>query len=350
MQNKIIKLLIVDDSAIDRQVISKLLSKYQNIKVIGTAVDPYFARDKIVKLKPDVITLDINMPKMDGLAFLERLMKYYPMPVVVFSSFTPKESDIALKAMDLGAMEVVCKPEAEDNIQNVYKELAKAIQSAGSTRINKYEGASRSAASNYKQDKTGIISNQTGNKVIAVGASTGGTVAIDALLSAMPVNSPGIAIVQHMPEKFTASFAERLNERYQIAIREARDNDCLAPGVALVAPGNRHMILKQGIGGYLVKIIDGPRVHYQRPSVDVLFQSAAENAGPNAIGVLLTGMGSDGAQGLLKMHQNGAYTIAQDEKTSIVFGMPRVAIKLKAVDKVAPLPEIPGHIFAALNK
>ena len=350
MQNKIIKLLIVDDSAVDRQVISRLLSKYKNIKVIGTAVDPYFARDKIVKLKPDVITLDINMPKMDGLSFLERLMKYYPMPVVVFSSFTPKESDIALKAMDLGAMKVLCKPGAENNIQNVYQELAEAIQSAGSTRINKYEGASRPAVSSYKRDKADIISTQTGNKVIAVGASTGGTVAIDALLCAMPVNTPGMAIVQHMPEKFTASFAERLNERSQIEIREARDNDRLAPGVALIAPGNHHMIIKQGIGGYMVKIIDGPKVQYQRPSVDVLFQSVAENAGSNAIGVLLTGMGSDGAQGLLEMHQNGAYTIAQDEKTSVVFGMPMVAIKLKAVDKVSPLPEIPGNIFMELNK
>ena len=345
-RNKMIRVLIVDDSAIVRKVISEELSRYENIEVIGTAVDAYAARDKIVKLQPDVITLDLEMPRMDGLSFLVKLMKHYPMPVVVLSSLTPKNSENALRALDLGAVEVLSKPGGSCPTKDSSQNLARAIRAAATARIKKYQQRPLSAAER-SEFKNLVV--QTNYKVIAIGASTGGTKAIEVVLSVMPSTSPGIVIAQHMPVNFTSSFAKRLNAICQIEVREASDNDCVVPGLALIAPGNRHMLFSRGDGKCRVRIKAGPRVHFQRPSVDVLFQSVAQNAGQNAVGVLLTGMGIDGAKGMLAMKDSGAYTMAQDEKTCVVFGMPKEAIKLGAVDKIVPLTDMPKAILNVLK-
>jgi len=342
-----IKVLIVDDSAIVRKILTKELSGYKDIEIIGTAVDPYMARDKIVKLKPDVITLDLEMPRMDGLSFLAKLMKHYPMPVVVVSSLTPRNSENALRALDLGAVEVLCKPGSAYSTLDISLSLVRAIRAAASARINKYQDRSRSLVEKIQLNKLLV---QTTHKVIAIGASTGGTKAIETVLSIMPATSPGMVIVQHMPENFTKAFANRLNEICQVQVREACDNDSVVPGVALIAPGNHHMVLHRSGALYLIKIKEGPRVHYQRPSVDVLFQSVAKNAGRNAVGVLLTGMGADGAKGMLSMRESGAYTMAQDEDTSVVFGMPKEAINLGAIDKVVPLHCVAQEIINALHE
>ena len=346
LQEKIIRVLIVDDSAVVRKVITDELSRFQDIEVIGTAVDPYVARDKIVKLRPDVITLDLEMPRMDGLSFLAKLMKHYPMPVVVLSSLTPKNSQNALRALDLGAVEVLCKPGAAHSTKDISQSLAQAIRAAASARI--HVNPLKSDLSLATAELSNLLA-QTTHKVVAIGASTGGTKAIEAVLSGMPATSPGMVIVQHMPQNFTTSFAKRLNEICQVEVREACDNDCVAPGTVLIAPGNRHMLLIRRGGTYLVNVKNGPRVHYQRPSVDVLFQSVAKNAGRNAVGVLLTGMGIDGAKGLLAMKQNGAHTITQDENTCVVFGMPKEAIRLGAADEVVPLSKVPRAIIDALK-
>jgi two-component system chemotaxis response regulator CheB len=342
-----INVLIVDDSAVVRKVMTEELSRYEDINIIGTAVDPFVARDKIVKLKPDVITLDMEMPRMDGLSFLAKLMKHYPMPVVVLSSLTPKNSEIALKALDLGAIEVLCKPGESYSTQDVHRDLARAIRAAASARMDRSEIKKKTAGRKVNYES---LLSQTTHKVVAIGASTGGTKAIEAVLREMPGTLPGTVIVQHMPENFTRSFADRLNEVCEMEIREAQDGDRVAPGVALIAPGNHHMVLKRSGAQYLVRLKDGPRVHYQRPAVDVLFQTVAKVAGKNAVGAILTGMGADGAKGLLAMHKAGARTIAQDEATSIVFGMPKEAIKLGAADQVLPLYDVAGAIIRALGK
>ncbi len=344
-----IKVLIVDDSAVVRKILTDELSKYRDIEIAGTAVDPYVARDKIFKLKPDVITLDLEMPRMDGLSFLVKLMKYYPMPVVVLSSLAPKNSENALKALELGAVEVLCKPGSAYSTLNISRNLVNAIRSAASARIN-FERIQPAAPTTHERESLKNISLNTTNKVIAIGASTGGTKAIEVLLQTMPVTSPGTVIVQHMPEHFTKTFARRLNEISQMEVREAVDEDHVVPGAALIAPGNKHMLLYRSGANYVIRIKDGPPVHYQRPSVDVLFRSVARHAGKNAIGVLLTGMGTDGAKGLLAMNRSGAYTIAQDEASCVVFGMPREAIKIGAVDEVLPLSQVTQGIIKALKK
>ena len=341
-----IKVLIVDDSAVVRKVLTEELSKYEDIEIVGTAVDPWVARDKIVKLKPDVITLDLEMPKMDGLSFLAKLMKHYPLPVVVVSSVTPKNSLNAMKALDLGALDVLCKPGGAYSTLDISKSLVRSIRAAASARINKNPEKPYAAGEKIPIRSFNL---QTTNKVIAIGASTGGTKAIEVVLQEMPSTSPGIVIVQHMPESFTTAFAKRLNEICQMEVREAQDNDRVVPSVALIAPGNYHMLLQRSGGSYFVKIKDGPRVHHQRPAVDVLFQSVAKNAGPNAVGVVLTGMGSDGAKGLLEMKRQGAFTIAQDEQTCVVFGMPKEAIKIGAADKVVPLHNVSRAIINSLQ-
>ena len=342
-----IKVLIVDDSAVVRKVMSDELSRYSDIEIIGTAVDPYVARDKIVKLRPDVITLDMEMPRMDGLSFLAKLMKHFPMPVVVLSSLTPKNSETALKALELGAVEVLCKPGEAYSTQNVSRDLARAIRAAALAQVRVQTERSVSVPVS-----TALVSTltQTTHKVLAIGASTGGTRAVEAVLRALPGTTPGTVIVQHMPENFTASFAARLNEVCPMEVREARDNDHVVPGVALIAPGNYHMVLRRSGAQYLVKIKGGPRVHYQRPAVDVLFQSVARYAGANAVGVILTGMGADGAKGLLEMKAAGAHTIAQDEATCVVFGMPKEAINLGAATEVMPLPRMAGAVINAFQR
>ncbi len=341
-----IRLLIVDDSALVRKFLTIELSKYSDIEVVGSAVDPYVARDKIVRLRPDVVTLDLEMPRMNGLAFLVKLMKYYPLPVVVVSSLTPKNSEAAIRALELGAVEVICKPGSAYRTPEISHQLIHAIRVAASARITKQQGTLETSA-------TGSVTHpfhlQTTHKVLAIGASTGGTQAIESVLRSLPATSPGTLIVQHMPEQFTTTFAQRLNQICQMEVREARDNDHVVPGVALLAPGNRHMVLQPSGAHYLVRIKNGPAVNHQRPSVDVLFQSVARSAGSNAIGVLLTGMGADGAKGLLEMHEKGAYTLAQDEQTCVVFGMPKEAISLGAVNDVIPIQHIPQAIVSFLQ-
>jgi two-component system chemotaxis response regulator CheB len=322
------------------------LSRYDDIEIVGTAVDPYIARDKIVALRPDVITLDLEMPRMDGLSFLAKLMKHFPIPVVVLSSLTPRNSELALKALDLGAVEVLCKPGAAYSTKNISHNLVLAIRSAAVAKINQHQIKSHATV---EKVQTSNLLVQTTHKVIAIGASTGGTKAIEAVLANLPATIPGIVIVQHMPEHFTTSFAQRLNEICPMEVREAKNQDRVVPGVALIAPGNQHMVLTRSGGTYLVRVKDGPRVHYQRPSVDVLFHSVAKTAARNAVGVVLTGMGADGAKGMLAMKESGAYTMAQDEATCIVYGMPKEAVKLGAADEVVPLSDISRTIISVLE-
>lgn len=329
-----IRVLIVDDSAIVRKIFSEELSKYPDIEVIGSAPDPFVARDKIITLKPDVLTLDIEMPRMDGLTFLRKLMKYYPIPTVIVSSLTPAGGKLTLEAMDIGAVDVIAKPGSSYSVGNMSWQLVEKIRAAAKARVFKqHDEASSSAA-----PMTAL--SQTSHKIIAVGASTGGTEALKRVLTPLPANSPGIVVVQHMPANFTAAFANRLNSLCQMAVREARDNDSVVPGTVLIAPGNYHMILRRSGAMYYVQVKSGPMVHHQRPAVDLLFKSTAQYAGSNAIGVILTGMGSDGAEGLLEMKKAGAGTIAQDEQSCVVFGMPKEAIKVGAADKVLPVDQI----------
>lgn len=337
-----IKVLIVDDSAIVRKIFSEELSKYSDIEVIGAAPDPYVARDKIVNLKPDVVTLDIEMPRMDGLTFLKKLMKYYPVPTIIVSSLTPKGGKLTLEAMEIGAVDVIGKPGSSYTVGDMSAQLVEKIRAASRVIVGKREAT---AADNDAGNEPIKALTQTTNKIIAIGASTGGTEALKKVLVKMPPNSPGIIIVQHMPANFTKAFATRLNDLCQISVKEAEDNDSVIPGTALVAPGNFHMILRRSGARYYVEIKTGPMVHHQRPAVDVLFKSTAQYAGANAIGVILTGMGADGAYGLLEMKKKGAGTIAQDEKSCVVFGMPKEAIKLGAADKVVSLEMIPSEII-----
>jgi two-component system chemotaxis response regulator CheB len=327
-----IKVLVVDDSAVVRKVFSHELSRERGIKVIGTAPDPYVARDKIVKLKPDVITLDIEMPRMDGITFLKKLMKYYPLPVIIVSSLTPKGGKMALEALAKGALEVICKPSASYSVGDMSVQLADKIRAVARVNVKEQMNSINKSLSRALTAST--------NKIIAIGASTGGTEAIKTVLMAMPPNSPGIVIVQHMPAKFTTSFAERLDSLSQITVKEAKDGDAVINGQALLAPGNFHMLLKRSGAKYYVQVKKGPFVHHQRPAADVLFKSVANYAGANAVGIILTGMGSDGAAGLLEMKHAGARIVAQDEKSCVVFGMPKEAIKLGAADQVVSLGNI----------
>lgn len=341
-----IKVLVVDDSAIVRQVLSDELSKAKDIDVVGTAMDPYIARDKIVSLKPDVITLDIEMPRMDGLTFLGKLMKHYPLPVIVVSSLTPEGSETALRALEMGAVEVVAKPGSAYSVAEVTKVLIDRIRAASRVRCVKQDHAP--IAKPLGQHVEAMIA--TTHKILAIGASTGGTEAIKDVLTRMPANTPGTLIVQHMPAHFTKSFADRLNQLCAMEVREAKTGDALVPGVALLAPGNYHMVLKRSGARYYVDVKTGPRVHHQRPAVDVTFHSVARHAGRNAVGVVLTGMGSDGAAGLKAMRDAGAYTFAQDEASCVVFGMPKEAIAAGAACKVVPLQNMAAKVCEALAK
>ncbi len=347
MSDSRIKVLIVDDSAVVRKVFSGALSREEDIDVVGTAPDPFVARDKIVQLKPDVITLDIEMPRMDGLTFLKKLMQYYPMPVIVVSSLTPKGSKTALEALENGAVEVLAKAEGSYSVGDMSAQLVEKIRMAARAKVN---GSARaSAVAHPAATAASLALSETTQKIIAVGASTGGTEAIKEVLMRMPPNIPGMVIVQHMPAQFTTSFAERLDHLCPLRVREAKDGDSVLNGQALIAPGNFHMILKRSGSRYFVNIKEGPMVHHQRPAVDVLFNSVAKYAGSNAVGVILTGMGADGAQGMREMKQAGAKTIAQDEGSCVVFGMPKEAIKLGAVDRVVPLDRIPQEIIHSLQ-
>lgn len=346
--NRRIKVLIVDDSALVRKIFSTELSKDPEIEVIGTAPDPFIARDKIVQLQPDVITLDIEMPRMDGLTFLEKLMTYYPLPVIVVSSLAKEGHDIVFKALELGALDIMVKPGSTYSVQELCEQLIEKIKGAAkvgrfSKRLQKEKTASSFSSSNKLIFKTT-------DKIIAIGASTGGTEAIKEVLLGLPTEIPPILVVQHMPEHFTRTFAERLNSLCKFEVKEAEDGELASPGKVLIAPGNRHMLLKRSGTKFYVEIKDGPLVYHQRPSVEVLFNSVAQTAGCNSMGIILTGMGKDGAKALLEMKNTGAFTIAQDEATCIVYGMPKEAVDLGAAVKIAPLFDIPQLIIDNLSK
>ncbi len=342
-----IRVLVIDDSAVVRKVLTEELSRYPDIQVVGSAVDPYVARDRILQLEPDVLTLDVEMPRMDGLTFLERLMKQHPMPVVILSSLTPKNSENALRALRLGAVEVLSKPSSRFSTPDS-QHLAEVIRAAARARIPRPAADSESAPPGPSIAAWPVL--ETTHKVLAIGASTGGTTTIERIVRDLPPTTPGTVIVQHMPKDFTRLFAERLNSICPLRVREASDGEPVVPGLALVAPGDRHMVVERSGAQYHVRIKEGPKVYYQRPSVDVLFYSLARNAGRNAVGVILTGMGGDGARGLLAMREAGARTLAQDESTSVVFGMPKEAIRLGAAEMVVPLDQIPRTILQLLGR
>ncbi|MBF0257464.1 MAG: chemotaxis response regulator protein-glutamate methylesterase [Desulfamplus sp.] len=338
--NKSIRVLVVDDSAIVRKVFSQELSKERDIEVVGTAPDPYVARDKIVSLKPDVITLDIEMPRMDGITFLKKLMQYYPLPVIIVSSLTPKGSKLALEALSIGALEVISKPNAAYSVGDMSIQLAEKIRAVHGIRVVAKSLSTEDGA----QGKTLQISSRalaaTTNKLIVIGASTGGTEAITKVITRFPLNTPGVLIVQHMPAQFTTTFAERLNTLCEMEVKEAENGDAIFNGRVLIAPGNYHMLLKRSGARYYVQVKSGPMIHHQRPAVDVLFKSVSRYAGANALGILLTGMGSDGAAGMVSMKEAGAINIAQDENSCVVYGMPREAVRMGAVDHVENIDKI----------
>ena len=338
---KPIRVLIVDDSAVVRQVLSRDLAKDPMIQIVGTAPDPYIARDKIIELKPDVLTLDVEMPRMDGITFLRTLMKHYPIPTIVCSSLTADGSRTAIDAMNAGAVDVVCKPNGMYSIDNMAGDLIERIKLASKSRVQVINAAPVAASS-----APTLSMSETTNKIFAIGASTGGVQALTEVLTKFPANAPGTVIVQHMPPKFTASFAERLNKECKVEVSEARSGDRVIPGRVLIAPGGWHMVLRRSGAEYSVEIVDGPPVHHQKPAVEVLFNSVARYAGANAVGAILTGMGADGAAGLLNMRKAGARTIAQDEASCVVFGMPMEAIKINAAEKIVPLNQVTQTMIA----
>ena len=339
-----IKVLVVDDSAVVRQILERDLSKDAALQVVGTAPDPYVARDMIVELRPDVITLDVEMPRMDGITFLRRLMRYFPMPAIIVSSLTPRGSDLALEALAAGAVDVLCKPGASYTVGDLASDLVDRIKAAACVDIRRMVPTTAAPAT------AATALTRTSSQILAIGASTGGTTAIETFLRAMPANAPATVITQHMPELFTRAFAERLDHEVEVNVREAKDGDSVVPGLVLIAPGNRHLLLRRSGARYFVEVKDGPLVNRHRPSVDVMFRSTARTAGRNAIGIIMTGMGGDGAQGLLEMRQAGAATFAQDEASCVVFGMPKVAIELGAADHVVALPLLARQVLACVEE
>jgi len=338
-----IKVLIVDDSAIVRKLLTEALASEADIEVAGTAPDPYVARDKILSLRPDVLTLDIEMPRMDGITFLKKLMRFHPMPVIVISSLGQASSKIALEALQHGAVDVLAKPGGPYSVGELKHDLPHKVRAAAHARLRQ---VAAEPLVSLKQSVLPAAYAGNPSTIIALGASTGGTEAIREVLMGFPAACPGVVVVQHIPPVFSTAFASRLNDLCRIQVKEATDGDRLTPGLALIAPGNFHMTLAKLGSEYRVAVKHGPRVCYQRPAVDVLFESVAACAGRDAIGALMTGMGADGADGLLKMKRAGAKTIAQDEASCIVFGMPREAIRLGAVDHVVPLKRIANEILA----
>jgi two-component system chemotaxis response regulator CheB len=335
---KQIRVLVVDDSAAVRQTMKEVLESDPGIRVIATACDPFVAVERIKEEVPDVITLDVEMPRMDGVTFLRRLMHFRPLPVIIVSSLTPRGGRVALEALDAGAVDVICKPGSAYSVGDMGVELIDKIKAAGRVKVGR-----RVDSGIVRPTMRCEALTRTTNKVVAIGASTGGT--LQNVLTAMPANAPGILVVQHMPEHFTRAFAERLDLLCAVEVKEAADGDSVIPGRALIAPGNHHMLLRRSGARYFVEVRDGPLVSRHRPSVDVLFKSAARYGGANIIGAILTGMGSDGADGMLEMKQAGAVTIAQDEDSCVVFGMPREAIARGGVDHVLPLDQIPARIL-----
>ncbi|MGA8594299.1 MAG: chemotaxis response regulator protein-glutamate methylesterase [Bryobacteraceae bacterium] len=336
-----IRVLIVDDSAIVRKILTEAISAETDLEVVGTAPDPFIARDKVLALKPDVLTLDIEMPRMDGLTFLKKLMHYHPLPVIVISSLGQSSCEATLQALQSGAVEVLAKPAGPYSVGDLRMSLAAKVRAAAASRISREietlpqnDAAPEPPSRNFDQ-----------STIIAIGASTGGTEAIHKVLTRMPAGSPAIVITQHIPPVFSAAFAKRLNDACAIEVKEAADGDTLHPGLALLAPGNFHLVVRRTGDSYRVEVKDGPLVCYQRPSVDVMFTSVANATKGKAVGALLTGMGSDGAQGLLEMKKAGATTVVQDEASCVVFGMPKEAIRLGAADHVLPLGQMASAIL-----
>ena len=352
-----IKVLIVDDSALIRSVLTEIINKQPDMEVIGTAPDPLVAREKIKALNPDVLTLDVEMPKMDGLVFLERLMRLRPMPVVMVSSLTEKNSSITLHALELGAFDFITKPKLDirNGMEEYAEELADKLRGATKSRLIRPLSRGVVQPSVHPKNSADVVlaaehrKFSTTEKVILVGASTGGTEALKVFLVDLPADSPGILITQHMPEAFTKTFAKRLDGLCRVAVKEAEHGERVLPGHAYLAPGNRHLLLKRSGANYMTELSDGPPVSRHRPSVDVLFRSAANCAGKNAIGIIMTGMGDDGAAGMLEMHQAGACTLAQNEETCVVFGMPKEAIARGGVDEIVPLQDLSRHLLSWLS-
>ena len=342
-----IKVLVVDDSAVVRQTLSDILLADKEIDEVVTAQDPYVAAARLRQFVPDVITLDVEMPRMDGLSFLQKIMSQHPIPVVMCSSLTITNSETALRAMEYGAVDIIQKPRMDTKkfLDESKVVICDAVKAAAKARIRRQSRATINSDKKLNADV--ILARaatkamiQTTETIVAVGASTGGTEALRIFVEMLPADFPGVIIVQHMPEHFTTSFAERLNSLSKMTVKEAADGDTVMPGRVLLAPGNKHMLLQRSGARYYVQIKDGPLVSRHRPSVDVLFRSAARYAGKNAVGVIMTGMGDDGAKGMLEMKEAGAATIAQDEKSCVVFGMPKVAIELGGVDQVVSLEKI----------
>ncbi|TXH98255.1 MAG: chemotaxis response regulator protein-glutamate methylesterase [Rheinheimera sp.] len=348
--SKKIKVLVVDDSAVVRQVLSTMLAGQNDIEVIGTAADPLFAVNKMREEWPDVITLDIEMPRMDGLTFLRKIMSSRPTPVVICSSLTEKGAETTVEAMAAGAVAIFTKPTmgVKDFLQSSKQELLAAIREAAQSRVSRLTSTApvaRAVAAVQSTPAAQTAMAKTTEKVIAIGTSTGGTLALEQILTALTAECPGIVVVQHMPEKFTAAFAARLNSLSEIEVREAKDGDRVRPGLALIAPGGQHMSLVRNGAFYQVQVKPGPAVNRHCPSVDVLFRSVAKCAGKNSVGFQLTGMGDDGARGLLEMREAGAVTYAQDEASSVVFGMPKEAIKRGGAVHIVALDEVAGQIM-----
>lgn len=351
---KKIKVLVVDDSALVRQTLSDILNSDPDIEVIGAAADPILAAERMRSVVPDVITLDVEMPRMDGLTFLQKLMSQHPIPVVMCSSLAESGSETALKALEYGAVDIITKPKlgTKQFIEESRVRICDAVKGAAAARLGPLRAmrTMKEVSPKYTADVIMEKPNtkamiQTTEKVVVVGASTGGTEALKVFLEMLPDDTPGIVIVQHMPENFTAAFARRLDSICRVTVKEAQDNDTVVRGRALIAPGNHHVLLKRSGARYYVEIKDGPLVSRHRPSVDVLFRSAARYAGKNAVGVIMTGMGDDGAHGMKEMFDAGAATIAQDEATCVVYGMPLEAVRKGGVNKIMPLQNIAAEVL-----
>jgi two-component system chemotaxis response regulator CheB len=343
---KKIRVLVVDDSAVVRRMISDALGQDPEIEVVGTACDPYVARDMILQCEPDVLTLDIEMPRMDGLTFLKILQEHRPMPVIIVSSLTAAGSKLALRALELGAVDVMAKQSSAWNIGSLREQLAHRVKGAARARLSLLHPAT--PANGPKENTAGI--HFSPRQLLVMGASTGGTEAIKDVLSRLPAELPGICIVQHIPPIFSKTFAERLNECCALEVREAANGDEVRPGTALIAPGDYHMVVEWAATGYRIRLRQDPPIHFTRPAVDMLFNSAAQCAGRNAVGVLLTGMGRDGAQGMQALKSAGAVNLVQNEATCVVYGMPRAAVELGVVDRVLPLDHMPHGIIHALRE
>ncbi|MBK4736998.1 protein-glutamate methylesterase/protein-glutamine glutaminase [Noviherbaspirillum pedocola] len=349
-----IRVLVVDDSALIRSVLKEIIGSQPDMEVVGVAPDPIVAREMIRKLNPDVLTLDVEMPKMDGLDFLEKLMRLRPMPVVMVSTLTERGSEITMRALELGAVDFVTKPKISisSGMQEYADTIADKIRAAARARIRRQAPAAAPTAAEAESRVLPTLKNPltSSEKLIIIGASTGGTEAIKEFLMQMPSDCPGILIVQHMPEGFTRSFAQRLDNLCRISVTEAVHGERVLPGHAYLAPGHSHLLLARSGANYMTQLDQGPPVNRHRPSVDVLFRSAASHAGKNAVGVILTGMGKDGAAGMLEMREAGAWNVAQDEASCVVFGMPREAIAVGATHEVGPLKSLPGMVLEHLHR